>query len=483
MEEFDAILIGTGSGLQIINALIQEDPAMNVAVIDRDAPGGICLTRGCIPSKILLYSAEIVKTLGRAADAGVDAHLQGVRFKAVMDRMRRITGRDSEGIGNYLSNSQNIRYIRDTAEFVSPYTLRAGGSTLHSGIILLCTGSRPAIPPVKNLEDVGYLTSDTLLSLDMLPGSLAIIGGGYIAAEYGHFFAAMGSEVTILGRNPQFIPEEEPEVSEFARKELGRSMTILANHDVTGADKVSDEKKELHAVDRDTGRQVEVRADEILVASGRAPNTDLLKPEAGGIRTDPKGWILVDDYLETSQKNVWALGDAIGRAMFKHMANYEARVVYRNIRSGEKKMKADFSIVPHAVFIDPEIAGVGMKEAEAVAKYGKDHLLVGFGSYGDTAKGAAMGLEGEFAKILVHRDKLEILGAHIVGPFASNIIQEVVSVMSGPSPIVQTITDTIHIHPAMSEVIEQACTSLMTPDVYHHMMEEHYDSEIDINEG
>jgi mycothione reductase len=483
MEEFDAILIGTGSGLQIINALIQENPAMKVAVIDRDEPGGICLTRGCIPSKILLYSADVVRTLGRAAGAGVDVTMQGVRFKAVMDRMRRITGKDSEGIGNYLSNSPNIRYFRDTAEFVSPYTLKAGDATLHSGLIFLCAGSRPAVPPVKNLGDVGYLTSDTLLSRDTLPGSLAIIGGGYIAAEYGHFLAAMGSEVTILGRNPQFIPEEEPEVSEFARQELGRNITILTNHEVTMADIAPDGKKRLHAFDRDTGRQVEIRADEILVASGRAPNTDLLKPEAGGIITDPKGWIVVDDYLETSQKNVWAFGDAIGRAMFKHMANYEARVVYRNIRSGEKKMKADFSIVPHAVFIDPEIAGVGMKEAEAVAKYGKEHLLVGFGSYGDTAKGAAMGLEEEFAKILVHRDTLEVLGAHIVGPFASIIIQEVVSVMSGPSPNVQTIAGTIHIHPAMSEVIELACTSLMKPDVYHHLMEEHYGREIDMNEG
>ena len=169
--------------------------------------------------------------------------------------------------------------------------------------------------------------------------------------------------------------------------------------------------------------------------------------------------------------------------MFKHMANYEARVVYRNIRSGEKKTKADFSIVPHAVFIDPEIAGVGMKEAEAVERYGKEHLLVGFGSYADTAKGAAMGLEGEFAKVLVHRETLRILGAHIVGPCASTILQEVVSVMSGPSPGVQAITGTIHIHPAMSEVLEQACTSLMAPDVYHHLMEEHYANGIDMNEG
>ncbi|MDD1717217.1 MAG: FAD-dependent oxidoreductase, partial [Methanoregulaceae archaeon] len=358
--------------------------------------------------------------------------------------------------------------------FVSPYTLKSADTTLHSELILLCPGSRPAVPPVKHLEDAGYLTSDTLLSLDSLPGSLAIIGGGYIAAEYGHFFSAMGTEVTILGRNPQFIPEEEPEVSEFARQALGRNITILTNYEVTEAERSKDGKKSLHAVNRDTGRQVVVSADEILVASGRSPNTDLLKPEAGGISTDPKGWIIVDDYLETSQKNVWAFGDAIGRAMFKHMANYEARVVYRNIRSGEKKIKADFRIIPHAVFIDPEIAGVGLKEADAVAKIGKEHLLVGFGSYGDTAKGAAMGLEEEFAKILVHRDTLEILGAHIAGPCASIIIQEIVSVMSGPSPNVQAVTETIHIHPAMSEVVEQACTSLMTPEVYHHMIEEHY---------
>lgn len=470
MKEYDLIVIGTGSAMEIVNAVIQENPYVKVAVIDKDEPGGICLTRGCIPSKLLLYPAELVRTIEKAAEFGINSSLQSIDSAAVMNRMRTIIDKDINMIREGLSNSNNIDYYAAVAEFTAPYTLKVGNETIKSKMILLCTGSKPLIPQIDGLEKVGYLTSDTILRINRLPESLAIIGGGYIAAEYGHFLSAMGSKVTIIGRNPQFLPDEEPEVSALAKEELQKHMTIIVNHEVRRAEKTPTGKKKLAAVDRENGKVIEITADEILVASGRGPNTDILHPERAGINTDEKGWIAVDEYLEASQPNVWALGDANGKYLFKHVANYEAQVVYYNAILKEK-IKADYHAVPHAVFTYPEIASVGLKEKEVLEQYGKDRVLIGFYRYGDTAKGKAMDLKDYFVKAIVEKDTRKILGAHIIGPYASVLIQEIINLMYTPERSSHPITVGMHIHPALSEVVQRAFDSLMPPEHYHHVIE------------
>jgi mycothione reductase len=204
MKQYDLISIGTGSAMNIVSAMVQENPTMKVAVIDKDEPGGICLTRGCIPSKMLLYPAELVRTLERAPEFGIQVDIEKKDFKMVMDRMRTLVSKDIDIIRQGLSQSKNMDYYPAIAEFIGPYILKVGNETITSKMIFLCTGSKPTIPPIKGLEEVGYLTSDTVLKMTQLPESIAIVGGGYIAAEYGHFFSAMGAEVTIIGRNPQF---------------------------------------------------------------------------------------------------------------------------------------------------------------------------------------------------------------------------------------------------------------------------------------
>ena len=196
----------------------------------------------------------------------------------------------------------------------------------------------------------------------------------------------------------------------------------------------------------------------------------ILHPERAGIKTDAAGWIVTDAYLATSQPNVWALGDATGKFPFKHKANYDAQVLYDNIVGGEKR-KVDYHAVPHAVFTDPEVASVGLKEAEAVAQYGPESVLIGFYLYQDTARGEAMDLKDYFVKVLVERRGLAILGAHIVGPEASVLIQEVINLMYTPNRSADPIREGMHIHPALSEVVERACLSLMPPEHYHHTME------------
>ena len=469
LKEYGLIAIGSGSAMNIVEAFLQRNPKTKVAVIDKDDPGGICLTRGCIPTKILVYPAELVRIIEKSRAFGIDVDVKGIDFPKVMERMRTLIDRDIEMIRSGLSHSSNLDYYPAVAEFVAPYTLQVANETIRSKIILLCTGSKPLVPPIKGIEEVGYLTSDTILKITSLPESVAIVGGGYIASEFGHFLSAMGSKVTILGRNPQFLKQEEPEISELAKTEMQKYMTIFTNHEVQEVQKTSTGKK-LIAVNRETGQSLEVVAEEILVAAGRVSNTDILHPEKAGIQTDRRGWIVVNEYLETSQPNVWAMGDANGKFLFKHVANYESLVVYYNAVL-KRKVTVDYHAIPHAVFTYPEIASVGVREREAIERYGKDNVLIGFHRYQDTAKGEAMDAKDYFVKVIVEKSNMKILGAHIIGPHASVIVQEIINLMYTPDQSAKPILNGMHIHPALNEVVERAFSSLMSPEQYRHVLE------------
>ena len=473
LKEYDLIVIGTGSAMAIAYAMRQGNPNIKVAVIDKDEPGGICLTRGCIPSKILLYPAELIRTMERAGLFGIDVDVKRIDFAAVMERMRALVDREISVIREGLSHSKSLDYYASPAEFTAPYTLKVGADTIKSRMIFLCTGSKPIIPPIKGLKEAGYLTSDTVLKMSRLPESIAIIGGGYIGAEYGHFFSAMGSKVTIIGRNSQFLPDEESEVSLLLKRELQKHLNVITNHEVREVEKTSTNQKKLVAVSRDSGETIELTAEELLVAVGRGPNTDILHPERGGIKTDDHGWIVVNEYLETSQPSVWALGDADGRYPFKHVANYESQVVFFNAVQ-KKDVKVDYHAVPHAVFTYPEVASVGLGERAALERIGKDKVLIGIQRYEDTAKGEAMGVKDYFVKVIVEKGTLKILGAHIVGPHASVLIQEIINLMYTHEQSAEPILHGMHIHPALNEVVEKAFDSLMTPEQYHHVIEHHY---------
>jgi mycothione reductase len=470
-KDYDLIIIGTGSAMNLVDPMIEQNPKIKIAVIDKDKPGGICLTRGCIPSKILLYPAELVRLNEEANELGVKTEIMKIDFKFIMDRMRNLIGKDIDSIRQGLSNSENIDYYHDVAEFVAPYTLKIKGEEIKSKMIILCIGSETTIPPVKGLEKISYLTSDSVLELTQLPENVAIVGGGYIAAEYGHFLSSMGSKVTIIGRNARFLPDEEPEVGELAKKELSKHMTVLTNHEVKQVEEASGSKnKKLTAVDRGSKKEVVIEAQQIMIAAGRSPTTKILHPEKAGIKTTREGWIEVNDYLETSQPGIWALGDADGKYPFKHVANYESGIVYYNALL-KKKIKADYHAIPHAVFTYPEVAGVGLKEKEAVEKYGEENVLIGFYKYENTAKGEAMNVRDYFVKVVVEKTG-RILGASIIGPYASILIQEIINVMYTQEQSAQVINDAIHIHPALNEVVQRAFSSLMPVEHYHHMTED-----------
>jgi dihydrolipoamide dehydrogenase len=250
-------------------------------------------------------------------------------------------------------------------------------------------------------------------------------------------------------------------------------MNIITNHEVVEVKKSFRGKKKIIARNRSTRKKITISADEILVATGRASNSDILKPEKGGIKTDENGWIMVNEYLETSKPNIWALGDANGKYLFKHVANHEAKVaLYNGIL--RRKLPVDYHAVPHAVFTHPEIASVGMKEKEAIHEFGESKVLIGFQRYQDTAKGEAMGVQDYFVKVIVEKETDKILGAHIIGPHASVLIQEVINLMYTKDQSMTPILDGMHIHPALSEVVERAFGSLIPAKHYHHIIEDHY---------
>ncbi len=465
-KKYDLIIIGTGSASNLYDALIQRNPKIKIAVIDKDDAGGICLTRGCIPSKILLYPAELVSDINRAREFGIYTEIKSIDFGRIMDRMRSLIEKDIESIRAGLSSSKNIDYYHEVAEFVSPYTMKVGSETVTANRIFLCLGSRTMIPKIKGIEESGYITSDTILKLTRLPKSVVIIGGGYVAAEYGLFLANMGSDVTIVGRNKRFLHEEEPEISRLVEEDLGKRLKIVTNCEVAEASKLPNGMKHLVANERSTKKLREFEAEEIMIASGRESLADILHPERSGVKLTKDGWIEVNEFLETSQSNIWCFGDAKGKYLFKHVANYESEIIYYNAIL-KRKVPVDYHAIPHAVFTDPEVASVGMSEKEVVEKIGAENVLVGYYRYEDTAKGEAMKVKNYFVKVLVNGSNNEILGAHIVGPQASVLIQEIINAMYAPTRSAEIIGESMHIHPALNEVVQRAFGSLMPVQHYH----------------
>ena len=469
IKEYDILAIGSGSAVGVVDAWLRNHPQGRGALIDKDQPGGICLTRGCIPSKMLTSVADVVRTIERAEEFGVSVKGSRVDFAKVMQRLHDHIDPEIRSIENGLSHAPNLDYYHEPAEFVAPYTLRSsGGVTMRSSRILLGLGSEPVLPPIVGLAASRPLTSDTVFGLTERPEQLAILGGGYIAAEFAHFFAAMGTAVTVVGRNPRFLPQEDPEISDIVTRSLGRRVRLILGRQPDRVESGPRGRAVLHLPSTGHAPDEALDVDRVLVATGRGPTTALLHPERAGIPTDSRGWIRVNEYLETGQPGIWALGDATGVYPFKHKANHDSKVLYRSLVQG-RRTAVDYHAIPHAVFTDPEVASVGLTEPQALQRYGTEGLLLGRYDYKDTAKGEAIGAEEGRAKVLVRSEGLELVGAHIVGPHASVLIQEVVNLLYTADRSARPILDGIHIHPALTEVVERAFLALAPVAGPHHL--------------
>jgi len=455
MKKYDFIVIGSGCGMNIVNEALSHD--LNVALVDKGPLGGTCSNLGCVPSKMLIFAADRIAEIQEAKKLGIEAEIKNIDFSFIMERMKKFVRKNQQQMRHSLSHVENLDLFEVEGHFTGEYTMEVNGERIKGDKICIASGSRPLIPPIKGLDRVDFLTNETVLQLKERPQSLIIIGGGYIAVEYGHFFSAMGTRVTILEMADRLVLAEEPEISELLKKELSKRMDVYTG---VQAEEVKGSERDVAVIvnDSKTGKRKEFTAQRVLVAVGRRSNADLLTLEKTGVEVDNRGFIKVNEYLETSKKNIYAVGDANGQQMFTHMANRESMLVADNAIHGNK-LKIDYSAAPHAVYSHPQIASVGLTE-ESARKAHK--ILVGKARYLDVAKGEAMMEENGFAKAIVEEDTWKILGFHIIGPYAAILIQEVIDVMASRGTV-DNIQDGLHIHPALPELILATLSNLDNP--------------------
>jgi mycothione reductase len=445
MKNYDIIVIGSGCGTIITEEAVAH--GFKTALVDRGPLGGTCLNVGCIPSKMLIYPADRIAEIDESKKLGIEAEIKNIDFKSIMARMRRNIRENQSHTREGIEQAKGLDFYQGEGHFTGDYTLEVNGQKVKGEKIFIASGSRPFIPPIKGLDSVNYLTNESVLQLKARPKSLIIIGGGYIAVEYGHFFAAMGTKVTMLEMADRLVLPEEPEISELLKEALSRRMAIH-----TGAQAIEVENKgggvAVLVKDNKTGQEKSYSGQNVLVAVGRRSNADTLKVENSGIETDKRGFIKVNQYLETSKKNIFAVGDANGQQMFTHVANREAVIVGHNTFH-DARFEMNYSAAPHAVYSHPQIASVGLTEENAK----KEHkILVGRARYSDVAKGEAMMEMEGFAKAIVEKETENILGFHIIGPYAPVLIQEVVNAMASGGHSGE-IDQGLHIHPALAELV------------------------------
>ncbi len=461
MKNYDVLVIGTGSGMSIAEAALNRE--MEVAVVEDGPLGGTCLNRGCIPSKMVIYPADVINIIREAGKLGIKASIEEIDFAHIMERSAKMVEEDVGHMEAGVRHAHGLTMYRDVGEFVSDYTMTVAGETIMAENVFIVSGARPLIPPIEGLERVSYLTSRNVWDIRERPESIIIVGGGFVAVEFAHFFSSVGSAVTLLSRSPRLIKFAEPEVSELLGREMGSRMDIHYNVEAVEARKRGG-LKEVATKNKITGEMRQFRAEEIMIAAGRRSNADLLKTEKTGVETDRRGYIVVNEYLETSKPRIWAFGDAIGKHMFKHVANYEAGIAWNNF-AHQHKEAVDYSAVPYAVFTHPQVAGVGMTEQQAVDA-GHD-ILIGSYEYANTAKGAAMGVGEAFVKVVIDAANYRILGGSIIGPYAPILMQEVINAMNTADGTINSIHKAMYIHPAVPEVVQRAFFNLRRPSNAH----------------
>ncbi len=444
MDTFDLIIIGSGSG----NAIPAELADWRIALIEKGTFGGTCLNVGCIPSKMFVLPADIAEAARHGSRLGVDTSFNGVDWPAIRDRVFGKIDPIAAGGEEYrATGTPNLELIRGTARFVDQRVLEVDGRRLTAPRVLVATGSRAIVPDHGGLLDVRHHTSDTIMRLDRLPERLGILGGGFIATEMGHVFSGFGSRVTLFSRSAPLLRAEDAEIAERFTEVFGRRVDLRLGR-VPDRFETAGDAIRIHSGDEVT------EVDELLVAIGRQPNSDLIDARAGGLEVDEWGVIKVDATMATTVEGVWAIGDVANEHQLKHLANAEAKVAFWNMANPDEPRTVDYRAVPHAVFSDPQVGAVGLTEQQATDA-GIDHV-VGRRDYAGTAFGWALEDGDSFAKVLIARDTGLIIGAHVLGPQAATLVQPLIQAMQFERPAAELANDVFYIHPALTEVVENA---------------------------
>jgi mycothione reductase len=449
-QHFDLAIIGTGSGNSLVTPELEDK---KVALIEGGTFGGTCLNVGCIPTKMFVYAADVALAVTTSGRFGIDATLDGVRWKDIRDRVFGRIDPISRGGQDYREHGANTTAFLGHARFTGPRSLEVStGDTLTADQVVIAAGGHPVVPDVVARSGVPFHTSDTVMRIDELPARMVILGGGYIAAEFAHVFSALGVHVTLVVRGARLLRHLDSEVSDrFTELACGRWDVRLGTEVVaaTGDDL---------AVRLDLSDGNTVETDLLLVATGRAPNTGDLGLEVAGIATHADGRVAVDCHGRTNVEGVWALGDVSSPYQLKHVANHEARVVAHNLVHPESLREVDHRFVPAAVFTHPQIASVGCTEDQARAR--RVPYICATQAYGDTAYGWAMEDTTGICKLVADPRTGLLLGAHLMGPQASSLIQPLVQGISLGQTVREMAREQYWIHPALAEVVENALLKL-----------------------
>lgn len=451
MTHVDLAVIGSGSG----NSLATPELAgWQITVVEEGTFGGTCLNVGCIPTKMFVYPAGIAEAVRDGARLGVDASLDKVRWADIRDRVFGRIDPISAGGREYRAHgTANTSLVEAHATFLDPHTLALStGETLSADRFVIATGSRPVIPDLIADSDVPFHTSDTVMRIDRLPARVAILGGGFIAAEFAHIFASFGVETTVIARSAPLLRHHDDQIARHFTDVVSDRWDVRLSTAVTGLSGAADGVR----IELDDGSAIE--ADLLLVATGRRPNSDRLGLDAAGVDLHPDGRIAVDRHQRTSARHIWALGDVSSPAQLKHVANHEARVVAHNLAHPDALVESDHRFVPSAVFTHPQLAMVGLTEQQARAS-GRPYVTAVQG-YGGTAYGWAMEDTTGLCKLIADPGTGQLIGAHLMGEQAATLIQPLIQAMSFGLGVREMARGQYWIHPALTEVVENALLSL-----------------------
>ena len=449
----DLVIIGTGSGNSIIGPELDD---LDIGLVEKGVFGGTCLNVGCIPTKMFVLPSDRVVEAAESVRLGVQVDGVHSDWAAIRDRVFARIDPIASGGEAYRKDAANVTVYQGLAHFTGPMQLDTGtGVTITADRWVIAAGGRPRGLEIDGLRaadpDHGVHTSDTIMRVDRLPARIVIVGGGFIAAEFAHVLDALGSAVTWVHRGPRVLTAEDGEIS-GAFTDLARARFDLRLESTVVAAERSGSAWRL-TVEGPDGTSC-IDTDAVLLAVGRVPNTDLLDAAAGGLPTHDDGRLVVDAQQRTPVTGVWALGDISSDHQLKHVANHEMRVVKHNLTHPEAPVESDHRYVPHAVFSHPQIAAVGHTQEQLEAAGRLFHAATQ--RFGDVAFGWALEDTSGICKVIVDPDTLEILGAHLMGPMSSTLVQPLIQAMQFGQRADDIAKKQYWIHPALTEVIENA---------------------------
>ena len=443
MEKFDAIIIGSGQGGNPLSGALAA-AGRKTALIERQDVGGTCINRGCTPTKTMVASARVAYLARRGADYGVHTGDLTIDLARVRERKRAIV-LAARASGEKRLEKAHVELIRGEASFTGPLQIRVGDRALQAEQIFIGTGTRSAAPAIPGLASIRYLDNERIMELARVPEHLVVLGGGYIGLEFSQMFRRFGSRVTIVQRGPQLLTEEDADVAAEVLKILREDgINVLLNARTEQVTPVEGRVCLQITVD---GKPSSIEGSDLLVATGRTPNTDALNAAAGGIKLDERGFLQANERLETSAPGVYAIGDVKGGPQFTHIAYDDYRILKANLLDGGRRTTSD-RMLPYTVFIDPQLGRVGMTEAQA-AKSGRK-VRVARMPMSSVARAGEMDETRGFMKAIVDAETEEILGAMVLGIEGGEIMTVVQMAMMGRLRYSQ-LRDAVFAHPTLSE--------------------------------